>query len=279
MAFKYKKKNVMTSLGVWLYIFGVTAFAFFYSFQKDEFQGLVKEYSLFVSIFFVVLFLYCFIQSQIVYVKVNFKNDDYSKLYSYKDLELYKGIIPIVAILGLSRVGKTTLVESMFYEKAKNQRTQKITGRLKHIQDKKNALIYDMSGENNIQINDVLQFSDCIIFLLDHNESNIDRVVDNARIKDNVKLINNLCTSYNEKIKDKNLPTLFLINKTDLSRGVNLHELYYKDAIDKWELVFGSNVKCMEYSNKYTSESIVSDVNISYELKDVFEFIKGNVYE
>jgi len=279
MAFKYKKRNIMSSLSVWLYVFSITALAFFYSFQKDEIQSSIKQHSSSITLFFIVLFILCLIQSQFIYIKTKFKDTDYNKDYTYNDLVLFKDIVPIVAILGLSRVGKTTLVDSMFYEKTKNQRTQKITGRLKNIEDNKNALIYDMSGENNIQINDVLQFADCIIFLLDHNESNCESIVDKNRIEANIKLINNLCTSYNEKWRSRNVPTLFLINKIDLSRGINLFELYYKKEIDKWMLVFGDKVKCMEYSNKYISESMVCDVNISYELKDIMKFIKESVCE
>jgi len=277
--FKRKPKNIMISIGVWTYVVIITLLAFIYSYQKNDVQELIKEHALVLNIFLVVSAIFILIQSQFIYVNKRFKEKDYNKVYSYNDLNHYKDIIPIVAVLGLSRTGKTTLIDTVFYNKPLNKRTQGIYGRLKNIGDKKDVFFYDMSGESIIQINDVMHLSDCIIFLLDHNESSDDTAINEQRINANVKLIEDLSSSYNEKGSNKNIPTLFLINKSDLSRDYDLYERFYKKAIINWSHVFGKNKKCIEYSNKNVSEAIDNTSSTTYALNDIIEFIKVNVYE
>lgn len=269
----------MISIGVWTYVVIITLLAFIYSYQKNDVQELIKEYALVLNIVLVVSGIFILIQSQFIYVNKRFKEKDYNKVYSYNDLNHYKDIIPIVAVLGLSRTGKTTLIDTVFYNKPLNKRTQGIYGRLKNIGDKKDVFFYDMSGESTIQINDVMHLSDCIIFLLDHNESSDDTAINEQRINANVKLIEDLSSSYNEKGSNKNIPTLFLINKSDLSRDYDLYERFYKKAIINWSHVFGKNKKCIEYSNKNVSEAIDNTSSTTYALNDIIEFIKVNVYE
>ncbi len=277
--FKHKSRNVMTSTGVWAYVILITLLAFIYSYQEDGTQRFIKEYSGVITFCIIIGLLLCLLQSQFVYINTRFKEEDYNKLYSYKDLAHFKGVIPIVAVLGISRTGKTTLIDSIFYNKPSNKRTQSINGRLKNIGNDKDFLIFDMSGENNIQINDVMHFSDCIIFLLDHTESSSDSNIDEQRINANIRLINDLCSSYNEKEHHKKIPTLFLINKSDLLHDCDLYEQFYKKEINNWKHVFGRKTNYMEYSNKYITEAIDNTASIAYELNDVIGFIKENVYE
>lgn len=279
IVFKRKPKNIMISIGVWTYVAIITLLAFIYSYQKNDVQELIKENALILNIILAISAFFILIQSQFIYVNKWFKEKDYNKVYSYKDLNHYKGVIPIVAVLGLSRTGKTTLIDTMFYNKPSNKRTQGIYGRLKNIGDKKDVFFYDMSGESTIQINDVMHLSDCIIFLLDHNESSVNTVINKQRINANLKLIEDLSSSYNEKGSNKNVPTLFLINKSDLSRDHDLYERFYKKAIINWSHVFGENKKCIEYSNKNVSEAIDNTSSTAYALKDIIEFIRANVYE
>lgn len=277
--FKYKPKNLMVSIGVWTYAIVITLLAFIYSYQKNDVQELIKEHSLILNaiIFFSAILI--LVQSQFIYVNKRFKDRDYNRIYSYNDLSHYKDIIPVVAVLGLSRTGKTTLIDTVFYNKPLNKRTQGIYGRLKNIGNKKDVFFYDMSGENIIQINNVMHLSDCIIFLLDHNESSDDTAINQQRINANIKLIEDLSSSYNEKGNNKTIPTLFLINKSDLSRDYDLYEKFYKKAIINWSHVFGKSIKCMVYSNKNVSEAIDNNSSTTYALKDVIEFIEVNVYE
>ncbi|CAM7563577.1 MULTISPECIES: GTPase domain-containing protein [Enterobacteriaceae] len=277
--FKYKPKNLMVSIGVWTYAIVITLLAFIYSYQKNDVQELIKEHSLILNIIIFSSAILILVQSQFIYVNKRFKDRDYNRIYSYNDLSHYKDIIPVVAVLGLSRTGKTTLIDTVFYNKPLNKRTQGIYGRLKNIGNKKDVFFYDMSGENIIQINNVMHLSDCIIFLLDHNESSDDTAINQQRINANIKLIEDLSSSYNEKGNNKTIPTLFLINKSDLSRDYDLYEKFYKKAIINWSHVFGKSIKCMVYSNKNVSEAIDNNSSTTYALKDVIEFIEVNVYE
>ncbi|HFZ1237773.1 TPA: GTPase domain-containing protein [Klebsiella pneumoniae] len=277
--FKYKPKNLMVSIGVWTYAIVITLLAFIYSYQKNDVQELIKEHSLILNVIIFSSAILILVQSQFIYVNKRFKDRDYNRIYSYNDLSHYKDIIPVVAVLGLSRTGKTTLIDTVFYNKPLNKRTQGIYGRLKNIGNKKDVFFYDMSGENIIQINNVMHLSDCIIFLLDHNESSDDTAINQQRINANIKLIEDLSSSYNEKGNNKTIPTLFLINKSDLSRDYDLYEKFYKKAIINWSHVFGKSIKCMVYSNKNVSEAIDNNSSTTYALKDVIEFIEVNVYE
>ncbi|HBQ5649736.1 GTPase domain-containing protein [Klebsiella pneumoniae] len=269
----------MVSIGVWTYAIVITLLAFIYSYQKNDVQELIKEHSLILNIIIFSSAILILVQSQFIYVNKRFKDRDYNRIYSYNDLSHYKDIIPVVAVLGLSRTGKTTLIDTVFYNKPLNKRTQGIYGRLKNIGNKKDVFFYDMSGENIIQINNVMHLSDCIIFLLDHNESSDDTAINQQRINANIKLIEDLSSSYNEKGNNKTIPTLFLINKSDLSRDYDLYEKFYKKAIINWSHVFGKSIKCMVYSNKNVSEAIDNNSSTTYALKDVIEFIEVNVYE
>lgn len=112
--FKRKPKNIMISIGVWTYVVIITLLAFIYSYQKNDVQELIKEHALVLNIFLVVSAIFILIQSQFIYVNKRFKEKDYNKVYSYNDLNHYKDIIPIVAVLGLSRTGKTTLIDTVF---------------------------------------------------------------------------------------------------------------------------------------------------------------------
>lgn len=277
--FKYKPKNLMVSIGVWTYAIVITLLAFIYSYQKNDVQELIKEHSLILNVIIFSSAILILVQSQFIYVNKRFKDRDYNRIYSFNDLSHYKDIIPVVAVLGLSRTGKTTLIDTVFYNKPLNKRTQGIYGRLKNIGNKKDVFFYDMSGENIIQINNVMHLSDCIIFLLDHNESSDDTAINQQRINANIKLIEDLSSSYNEKGNNKTIPTLFLINKSDLSRDYDLYEKFYKKAIINWSHVFGKSIKCMVYSNKNVSEAIDNNSSTTYALKDVIEFIEVNVYE
>ncbi|HDG7592985.1 TPA: GTPase domain-containing protein [Klebsiella pneumoniae] len=269
----------MVSIGVWTYAIVITLLAFIYSYQKNDVQELIKEHSLILNVIIFSSAILILVQSQFIYVNKRFKDRDYNRIYSYNDLSHYKDIIPVVAVLGLSRTGKTTLIDTVFYNKPLNKRTQGIYGRLKNIGNKKDVFFYDMSGENIIQINNVMHLSDCIIFLLDHNESSDDTAINQQRINANIKLIEDLSSSYNEKGNNKTIPTLFLINKSDLSRDYDLYEKFYKKAIINWSHVFGKSIKCMVYSNKNVSEAIDNNSSTAYALKDVIEFIEVNVYE
>lgn len=277
--FKYKPKNLMVSIGVWTYAIVITLLAFIYSYQKNDVQELIKEHSLILNVIIFSSAILILVQSQFIYVNKRFKDRDYNRIYSFNDLSHYKDIIPVVAVLGLSRTGKTTLIDTVFYNKPLNKRTQGIYGRLKNIGNKKDVFFYDMSGENIIQINNVMHLSDCIIFLLDHNESSDDTAINQQRINANIKLIEDLSSSYNEKGNNKTIPTLFLINKSDLSRDYDLYEKFYKKTIINWSHVFGKSIKCMVYSNKNVSEAIDNNSSTTYALKDVIEFIEVNVYE
>ncbi|CAI1920179.1 Uncharacterised protein [Serratia fonticola] len=277
--FKRKPKNIMTSIGVWAYVIITTLLGFIYSYQHSDIQATVKEYSNLITLVMIACLILLILQSQFIHVSNRFREKDYNKIYSYQDLNRFKDVIPIIAILGLSKTGKTTLIDSIFYKKPLNQRTQNIGGRLKNIEDNRNVLFYDMSGESNIQINDVMQYADCIIFMLDHNESNCETSIDEKRINANIKLIEDLCSSYNEKEYRKKIPTLFLINKFDLSREYDLYEMFYKKEINNWKHVFGSTLEHMPYSNKYISEAIDNKFDVRYELEDIMKFIKGNAYE
>ncbi|MGM3181525.1 GTPase domain-containing protein [Dickeya oryzae] len=277
--FKHKPKNIMASIGAWAYAIIITLLAFIYSYQKNDVQELIKENAFILNFILGISVLLVLIQSQFIYVKKRFKEKDYNKIYSYNDLNYFKGVIPIVAVLGLSRTGKTTLIDTILYNKPLNKRTQGVYGRLKNIEDKKNVFFYDMSGESTIQINNVMHSSDCIIFLLDHNESSEDKAIDKKRVNANVKLIEDLISSYNEKESNKGIPTLFLINKSDLSRDYDLYEDFYKKAIINWSHVFGKKTKCIKYSNKYISEAIDNTSSTTYALNDIIGFIKENVYE
>ncbi|WP_025154382.1 GTPase domain-containing protein [Morganella morganii] len=200
------------------------------------------------------------------------KRKDYDKEYSVKDLDKIKGKHPIVAIIGLSEVGKTTLLDLILHKKNKNERTQSVYGKLENYKGR-SYYFYDMKGESHIQISQVLERADCALFLLDHNLGGVDENINDSRISSSNSLINSL---YSTRENKHVIPTLFILNKCDLWGGKCELKDLYKDEMVNWDKWFQFKSECVCFSTKMEANNLNLTVNKIYSIDDILLFIEKN---
>lgn len=158
-------------------------------------------------------------------------------------------------IIGLSNVGKTTLINSFFHERFAKSRTQDIEGRIKIYKNQALCLI-DMSGEQIYHAYQVLKLANFIVLMVDHSKSHVSKKIVLSRqndVKNFIKKIkDNVDGNYDNK---KSIPSLFIVNKKDLwneSAEKNKETLQknYKNLHEEWKKYFGDKSEYIEYTNK-----------------------------
>lgn len=171
-----------------------------------------------------------------------------------KNINLFKKVV----IIGLSDVGKSTLINSFFGKKFADNRTQVIKGIVK---THKNQLfcIIDISGEQITQAFQTIKQADFIIFIADHSKSNQFKKIVQSRKEETKKYINQIkqhITGNSDKI---DVPSLFLINKKDLwetatKTQVDSLKQDYEIIFNDWKNSFSSShsntTELIEFSNK-----------------------------
>lgn len=174
---------------------------------------------------------------------------------------------PKIIIIGLSNVGKTTLINSFFCERFAKSRTQNIEGRIKIHKDQAICLI-DMSGEQIYHAYQLLKLANFIVLMVDHAPSDTSKEIVSSRqvdVKEFIKKIkDNVDGNFDDK---KSIPSLFIVNKKDLwseSAEKTKEDLQenYKNIHKEWKAYFGKDSEYIEYSNKNDHDNEVSSADI-----------------
>ena len=197
-----------------------------------------------------------------------------------KEIEKLR-LTPRVVILGLSNVGKTTLINSFFNERFPERRTQTIEGRIKIHKGHAICLI-DISGEKIPHAFQVLKMANFIILMIDHSDSNQSKRILSSRKDETINFIKRIKDNIDGNFKSediKKVSILFLVNKKDLWQNstksqVNSFKEFYNELFNE----LGSsheNFECVEYSNKSDyNHNMMSPANI---LDKICESLKNEI--
>ncbi|MDE9456066.1 GTPase domain-containing protein [Xenorhabdus bovienii] len=270
-------KGAMKSPSLWCFLAIVTVLGTF----KPKF---ISDFEPYVSLFAWLILVFIFIYNVIKVKKIWFNPRELEKTYNFNEIKkLKKKYVRAVVVLGLSRVGKTTFINSLFNDFSAKQRTQNINGRLKKLKNSQYVIFVDVSGESVPQIYQVLQMADFIIIMLDHSDRDDRSVTQKGRINKNNNFIKGLCVfiqghnGSNADISIKKLPSLFLLNKSDLwdKKESSLHN-EYKESIKLWRETINGNVSHMNYTNNHMAKSIKQESYIQ-NVNNVLEVIEGYI--
>lgn len=201
------------------------------------------------------------------------KEGEILNIYEIKNLHL----TPKIIIIGLSNVGKTTLINSFFHERFAKSRTQNIEGRIKIHKNQALCLI-DMSGEQIYHAYQVLKLANFIVLMVDHSESHSSKKIVLSRqsdVRDFIeKIKDNVDGNYDDK---KSIPSLFIVNKKDLwsesaEKSKEALQSNYKNIYKEWKNYFGDKSEYIEYTNKNDYDEKISSAVI---LDKICEGVKG----
>ncbi|MDE9446713.1 GTPase domain-containing protein [Xenorhabdus bovienii] len=272
-------KGAMKSPSLWCFLAIVTVLGSF----KPKF---ISDFEPYVSRFVWLILAFIFIYKIIKLKKIWFKQSELEKIYSFNGIKkLKKKHVKTVVVLGLSRVGKTTFINSLFNDYPAKQRTQNIQGRLKKLKINQHVVFVDVSGDSIPQIYQALQIADVIIIMLDHSDRDNSSVIQKRRINKNNIFIKGLCNfiqGYNGSSSDiniKKIQSLFLFNKSDLwgKKESNLHS-EYKESINLWRETINGNVSYINYTNNHMAKSIKQECH-NKNVNDVLEIIERYIDE
>ena len=176
-------------------------------------------------------------------------------------------LTPKIIIIGLSNVGKTTLINSFFHERFAKSRTQNIEGRIKIHKNQALCLI-DMSGEQIYHAYQVLKLANFIVLMVDHSESHSSKKIVLSRqndVRDFIeKIKDNVDGNYDDK---KSIPSLFIVNKKDLwsesaEKSKETLQSNYKNIHKEWKNYFGDKSEYIEYTNRNDYDEKISSAVI-----------------
>lgn len=184
-----------------------------------------------------------------------------------------------IGILGPQFSGKSTLKERILHIKSVPRTTQAATARICALPNSKDkyVAILDGDGFDFTQQLDVLESSDCIVFVGDHNPSATEAVVVQERLKEHeyyiTQFIKKLGSLHDRNPSSRNqiVHTRFLINKHDLwhadfNAEQLLNELFGK-LKEKWEAGrFSKAVDVKTHSNEQP-ESIADLVDLFSQME------------
>lgn len=259
---KKRWKSLTSTVGA---IAGAIAFSATLGLETPEIFGIKHFY----------LWLTLLLSSILIFLYFIWKDNPFShlrKIEEGKVLTLNEikqlSLIPRVVIIGLSDVGKTTLIKSFFNERFSTNRTQQIEGRIKLHKGEFFCFI-DISGEQNIHAFQVLNYANFIILMVDHSKSNISKKILNDRqdeTGDYIKRVKENIQGNWDTSTIKNIPSLFLVNKKDLWQTANKTKIdilqsNYHGIFDEWKNISPES-EYIEYSNKSDCTLDISPADI-----------------
>ena len=197
-----------------------------------------------------------------------------------KEIEKLR-LTPRVVILGLSNVGKTTLINSFFNERFPERRTQSIEGRIKIHKGHAICLI-DISGEKIPHAFQVLKMANFIILMIDHSGSDRFKRIELSRKDETRNFIKRIKDNIEGNFKPediKKVSILFLVNKKDLWQNSTKNQVdSFKEFYNELFNLLGSshkNFECIEYSNRSDyNNNMISPANI---LDKICEGLKNEI--
>ncbi|CDH00529.1 GTPase domain-containing protein [Xenorhabdus bovienii] len=272
-------KGAMKSPSLWCFLVIVTVLGTF----KPKF---ISDFEPYVSFFAWKIIISILIYKMVNFKKIRFNQRELEKIYNFNEIKnLKEKHVRTVVVLGLSKVGKTTFVNSLFNESSAKQKTQNINGRLKKLKNSQFVIFVDVSGESIPQAYQALQIADVIIIMLDHSDRDNSSIIQKRRINKNNIFIKGLCNfiqghnGSNSDIEIKKTQSLFLFNKSDLweKKESNLHS-EYKESINLWRETINGNVNHMNYTNNYMAKSIKQECH-TQNVNDVLEIIERYIDE
>ncbi|MDE9487228.1 GTPase domain-containing protein [Xenorhabdus bovienii] len=270
-------KGVMKSPLIWVIIFIITIFGVF----KPEFISDFEPYTKYFIYFIIFL-------AVIKYVKVKkiwFRPHELERTYNLDEIKkLKQQCIKVIVVLGVSNVGKTTLINSIFNGSSAKNRTQHIIGRVAKLKNNQYVIFVDVSGEVIPQAYQTLPIANFIIIMLDHSDKHNSRAIQKKRVSENNNYVKSLCTfiqgqNGSDDISIKRLPSLFLTNKSDLweKKTPNLND-EYKESIKEWKNITKGKVTDMSYTNKFMEKSIEQE-NFTKNINNILNIIIGDINE
>lgn len=238
---------------------GVGITVLFFGFNIDLYQFYVIVFAIFLIILGLALVVYMSWPNRII------KTAD--KLGENIDLSTVKKLRPPVlkiGIVGLSSVGKTTLTENIIQTNYTNERTLHTSVIICNNRLRPNEYfgMIDGPGNNTPEQFNIIQNSDILVILFDHNSSE-DRIpINDDRLREISNLNNqfrNLFNQYDLKLNQIHL----VLNKKDLwikesEENIERLEKWFEKEITRWDT--GSFAKFV--SSSHHSNKISKDLNL-----------------
>ncbi|OKP00172.1 GTPase [Xenorhabdus eapokensis] len=155
-------KGAMKSPSLWCFLAIVTVLGTF----KPK---IISDFEPYLSFFAWLTVVFIFTYNIVNFKKIWFNQKELEKIYNFTEIKKLKEMhVRTVVVLGLSKVGKTTFINSLFNESSAKQKTQDINGRLKKLKNNQCVIFVDVSGDSMSQIYQALQIAD-VNAMLDFN--------------------------------------------------------------------------------------------------------------
>jgi len=162
--------------------------------------------------------------------------------FSVGELEDFDPVPIRLAIVGPTRAGKTTLLNRLSLKPKAQERTQVVTASIIALSVAPTSYIalLDGGGEKYSQQFKIAEAADCLLVVLDHNNSETDTAVDPGRLEKNAEFLQQIRDHLREVGRDKKRWIEILMNKRDLwERGTKKQ----RESIEKF---------CREQMQKFT---------------------------
>jgi hypothetical protein len=180
------------------------------------------------------------------------------------ELETIHPVIPRLSIVGLSQSGKTTLRRSLALGTELIGRTQEISAQVLSLNTSPPiyVAVLDGSGERYAQQFKIAELCDLLCVVFDHNKSDVDPAVDDARLSDHDAFLKQIGHHLDESRSDKKKWIHFLFNKRDLwertaSDQREKFRRFQDEQVQKWQ--YGA--RAIMITHDPHSNTVMADVS------------------
>ena len=167
-----------------------------------------------------------------------------------------------LAVVGPSRSGKTTLKQRLSVTADINERTREVSAHIIALQSPNSACVavLDGGGERLAQQFRIAEHADCLCLVIDHNDSDVDPTIDQARLNEHTEFLRQVRHHLEDSGSVRKQWVEILANKSDLWRTTEPRvqerfENFYRKEEEHWATGrFAVDVSSNPHSNERASD-------------------------